>query len=151
MAKATQGKPYTVQPGDTIRNIERQAYGRYVNRVVDANSALLKSRAVSDEGIPFIYPGDVLWIPEYANRYNNQPVTADFDTQVSIVMNGVKLHGAKSTRMGRAMNTIAAGFTFEVPFDPTDRDMVELLRPYTWYKCELFIGGELYITANTAK
>lgn len=146
-----QGKYYTVVSGDTIRNIERTAYGRMVGQIAGANTALLSSRQKSDEGIPFIYPGDRLWIPPYTNRYNNEKVTADFDTQVTITMNGRELPGAKAASMSRAMNTIAAGFAFDVPFDYRDRSMVDLLRPYTWNECKLSIGGELYITALAAK
>ena len=146
-----QGQYYTVVYGDTIRNIERAAYGRFVNQVADANTVLLASRPKSDEGIPFIYPGDRLWIPQYTNRYNNEKITADFDTKITIMMNGVELPGAKAASMSRAMNTIAAGFAFDVPFDYRDRTMVDLLRPYTWNECKLFIGGELYITALAAK
>lgn len=146
-----QGQYYTVVYGDTIRNIERAAYGRMVDQVAKANPAMLASREKSDEGIPFIYPGDRLWIPLYRNRYNNEKITADFDTQVTIVMNGVKLTGAKAASMSRAMNTIAAGFAFEVPFDYHNRDLVALLRPYTWNECKLYIGNDLYITALAAK
>ena len=149
--KAQQNAWYNVVYGDTIRNISRAAYGRDVSQqIIDANYDLLRLRERSDEGIPFIYPGDRLWIPEYKNRYDNKPITADFDTQVKIRINGVDLPGAEASTMRRAMNTIAAGFAFTVPFDPADRQMVDLLRPFTWHKCELFIGGELYITAIAA-
>ena len=148
---AKQGTWYTVVSGDTIRNISRTAYGRDVSQqVIDANYDVLRNRERSDEGIPFIYPGDKLWIPDYRNRYNNERVTADFDTQVKIKINGIEMPGASASTMNRAMNTIAAGFAFNVPFDPSDRTMVDLLRPFTWYNCQLFIGGELYITAIAA-
>jgi prophage tail gpP-like protein len=146
-----QGAFYTVVYGDTIRNIERSAYGRTVGQVAAANPALLANRQKSDEGIPFIYPGDRLWIPPYRNRYNNEKITADFDTQVTITLNGRKLPGAIASSMSRAMNTIASGFVFDIPFDYRDRDMVDLLRPYTWYPATLTIGTDLYITALAAK
>jgi len=161
MATPRQGEWYRVVKGDTIRNLERKAYGRVVNQIAEANGTKLADREKSDEGIPFIFPyyidakgkeyGDRLWIPEYRNRYNNEKITADFDTQVTIMLNGKKLSGAMASTMSRAMNTIASGFAFDIPFNPNDRDMLDLLRPYTWYKAELYVGGDLYITALAAK
>ncbi len=147
MARPEQGKLYTVKKGDTIHTIERSAYGRVVNRVVQANYDLLKNRGTSDEGLPILYAGDVLFIPIYKNRYFDQPITADFDTQLLVKLNGVELPGALAGRISRAMNRIASGFVFDVPFDITSREELDLFRPYTYHTAQLYIGGELYITA----
>jgi len=147
MARPEQGQLYTVKKNDTIHTIERSAYGRVVNRVVGANYDLLKNRGTSDEGLPILYAGDVLFIPVYQNRYFDQPITADFDTQLLIKLNGVELPGAIAGRISRAMNRISSGFVFDVPFDITKREQLELFRPYTYYTAQLYIGGELYITA----
>lgn len=152
MSSPKEGAFYSVVKGDTIRNISRAVYGRDVSSlIIESNDTLLRSREKSYEGIPFIYPGDSLWIPPYKNRYNNEPTTADFDTQVSIKMNGVDLPGAMASRISRAMNTISSGFVFDVPFDSNDKAMVELLRPYSWNRTELRVGGELYLTALASK
>ena len=82
MARPEQGQLYTVKPNDTIHTIERAAYGRVVNRVVQANYDILKNRGTSDEGLPIIYVGDVLLIPVYKNRYFHQPTTVHFDAQL---------------------------------------------------------------------
>jgi len=147
MARPEQGQLYTVKPNDTIHTIERAAYGRVVNRVVQANYDLLKNRGISDEGLPILYAGDSLFIPIYKNRYFDQPITADFDTQLLVKLNGVELPGALAGRISRAMNRIASGFVFDVPFDITSREELDLFRPYTYHTAQLYIGGELYITA----
>ena len=147
MARPEQGQLYTVKPNDTIHTIERAAYGRVVNRVVQANYDLLKNRGISDEGLPILYAGDVLFIPIYKNRYFDQPITADFDTQLLVKLNGIELPGALAGRISRAMNRIASGFVFDVPFDITSREELDLFRPYTYHTAQLYIGGELYITA----
>lgn len=147
MARPEQGQLYTVKKGDTTHTIERAAYGRVVNRVVQANYDLLKNRGISDEGLPILYAGDVLFIPIYKNRYFDQPITADFDTQLLVKLNGVELPGALAGRISRAMNRIASGFVFDVPFDITSREELDLFRPYTYHNAQLYIGGELYITA----
>lgn len=147
MARPEQGQLYTVKKNDTIHTIERAAYGRVVNRVVGANYDLLKNRGTSDEGLPILYAGDVLFIPVYQNRYFDQPITADFDTQLLVKLNGIELPGALAGRISRAMNRIASGFVFDVPFDITSREELDLFRPYTYHTAQLYIGGELYITA----
>ena len=147
MARPEQGQLYTVKQNDTIHTIERSAYGRVVNRVIQANYDLLKKRGISDEGLPILYAGDVLFIPIYKNRYFDQPITADFDTQLLVKLNGVELPGALAGRISRAMNRIASGFVFDVPFDITIREELDLFRPYTYHTAQLYIGGELYITA----
>jgi prophage tail gpP-like protein len=152
MPKPTQGQWYTVVYGDTIRNIARVAYGRDLSTtIIEANYDLLKDRAKSLEGIPVVFGGDKLLIPVYKNRYNNETITADFDTQIEIRMNGTKLDGVEAGRIGRQINQIANGFIFSVPFDYKNNDLVDLLRPFTWNTCQLFIGGKLYITALAAK
>ena len=152
MPKPEQGQWYTVGYGDTTRTISRIAYGRDLSaQVVSANYDTLKDRKLSLEGLPILYAGDKLFIPYYSNRYNNERITADFDNEITIDFNGKRFPGAKASRIGRQMNQIADGFTFEIPYDYRDRDMVDLLRPYTWYTAKLFIGGELYITALASK
>ena len=152
MAKPVPGSWYSVVNGDTTRNISRAAYGLDRSSFLsEANHDLLKDRPISDEGLPTLYQGDKLFIPIYRNKYNDQKITADFDTQLRIVMNGTPLIGAKASRISRAMNQIASGFVFDVPFDHTDKAQVDLFRPYSWYTAQLYIGGELYMTALASK
>jgi prophage tail gpP-like protein len=152
MPSPVPGSWYSVVNGDTTRNISRSAYG--IDRsayLAESNYDLLKDRPISDEGLPTLYQGDKLFIPIYRNKYNDQKITADFDTQLKIVMNGKPLLGAKASRISRAMNQIASGFVFDVPFDHTDKAQVDLFRPYSWYTAQLYIGGELYMTALASK
>jgi len=152
MPKPTEGQWYTVVYGDTTRNISRLAYGRDLSaQIVSANYDLLKDRVISSEGLYTLYGGDKLFIPLYKNRYNNEQITADFDNQIMVDFNGIRFPGINASRIGRQMNQIANGFLFEIPFDYTDRKMVDLVRPYTWYQARLYIGGELYITALASK
>jgi hypothetical protein len=105
MSKPTQGSWYTVTYGDTIRKISRLAYGRDLSSfIVNANYDTLKDRELSLEGIPLIFSGDKLFLPVYKNRYNNETITADFDTQIEVRLNGVRLPGVKTGRIGRQMN-----------------------------------------------
>lgn len=149
----TQGYRYIVNSQtETLRDISRQAYGRDLsNLLTQANLDKLAPRGRSLEGLPIIYKGDDLFIPNYKNRYNNETVTADFDTQIEVRLNGTKIPGAVAGRINRQMNTIANGFTLSAPFDYMDNDQLDLFRPFGWQKAQLYIGGELYITALASK
>ncbi len=148
----TQGYRYKVKAGESIRSIARQAYGRDLsNQIIQANLDKLAARPISLEGLPTVYQGDDLAIPVYRNRYNNETITADFDTQIEVRLNGVTIPGAVAGRIKRQMNTIANGFTLLAPFDFTDNRQIDLFRPFGWQKAQLFIGGELYITALASK
>ncbi len=69
MPKPTPGKYYTVVQGDRIRDISRRAYGfDDSDRITDSNSALLKGRIISLEGLPTIFPGDKLWLVEETTK-----------------------------------------------------------------------------------
>lgn len=152
MSKPVPGTVYTVVPGDSIRSISRRAYGNDQSaRIVEENYQLLKGRRISLEGLPTIYAGDVLQIPASTSRYGNRTVTADFDSEITIVLDGTEYRGVKASNIKRAMNTIADGFVFEIPFDPYDKTLVDALRPFSYKPAELYIGGERYITGRCLK
>ena len=93
MSAPTAGQNYTVRSGDTLRGIARQAYGNDRSAlIVRSNSRLLAGRDVSREGLPFIFPGDVLEIPALTVP-GAPPITANFDTEVTAVVAGRELRG----------------------------------------------------------
>lgn len=151
--KPIPGGTYTVETGDTIRNISRRAYGYdRADVIVTANSYIVTRRkGISLEGLPYIYKNDVLVIPASTSHYDGRTVTADFDTQIMVKLDGVEYKGVKATSIRRGMNTIADGFTFEIPFDYRDRKLVNALGPYGYKPAVLHIGGEPYITGICMK
>lgn len=152
MSSAKENTFYTVKSGDTTRNIARSAYGRDLNALIyDANYETLKDRKISFEGLPTLYAGDVLFIPPYKNKYDGKPVTADFDTEIELRINGQVVNGANASRISRAMNTISGGFAVQIPIDLMDANTAQLLRPFTFHPAELRIGGNLYLTARVVK
>lgn len=152
MSRPTPGTTYTVRPGDTLRGISRRAYGNdQSGLLVRENSRILSGRPASLEGLPTIYAGDVLEIPATTSRYDGRTVTADFDTALMVRINGRGYRGVTAGRIERGLNSIADGFTFTIPYDPNDRDLVDALRPYQYQNATLHIGGEPYITAQIVK
>ena len=144
----TAGQNYTVRSGDTLRVIARQAYGNDRSTlIVRSNSRLLAGRDVSREGLPFIFPGDILEIPAL-NVPGAPPITADFDTEVTAVVAGRELRGVVASHIERALNSIADGFVFSAPFDYRDRELVDAFRPFGYQGVTLYIGGAAYITGR---
>jgi prophage tail gpP-like protein len=152
------GAAYTVVNGDTIRNISRRAYGYdRADQVVDANPFIVSRaqkagvKGISAEGLPIIFKNDVLQIPATTSRYDGRKVTADFNTQIMVKLDGIEYKGLKASGIKRGMNTIADGFTFEIPFDYRDAKLVDRVRPYSYKPAMLYIGGEPYITGICMK
>lgn len=151
MAKATAGAFYTVVSGDQIRKISRSAYGYdRSGEVVTANADLLNGRGTSLEGLPFIYAGDRLWLPETDKQFS-EIVPASADDEIAIRIEGKVFRGWTASNITRNINTVADAFAFTLPYDPTDSELVDKTRPYSYRRADLFIGGELYIAAQAIK
>ncbi len=148
---ANPGTFYTVVSGDRIRAIARSAYGwDRSSDIVEANNELLTGRPISLEGLPTIYPGDRLYLPDVLKQFS-QTVPASVDDEIAIRIDGVVFRGWTAASITRNINTVADAFTFSLPFDPNDSDLVDKTRPYSYLPTDLFIGGELYIAAQSVK
>ncbi|KKM92248.1 hypothetical protein LCGC14_1220290 [marine sediment metagenome] len=151
MSKPTPGRMYDVVQGDRIRDISRRAFGHdRSGDIVDSNSALLKGRVISLEGLPTIFPGDKLWLPDILKQFS-QKIPFDVDDEISIRIDGKIFKGWTASNIKRNINTIADGFTFAFPYNPFNMELREATRPYSYKPCDLFIGGELYIAGQTIK
>ena len=145
------GTFYQVKAGDRIRAIARKTYGQDSSaKIVDANNTILTGRPISLEGLPTIYPNDSLWLPETNKQFSDR-ITAINDDEITIRLDGKLFKGWTAANISRNINTIADAFTFELPYDYTNKELRELTKPYSYKKCDLFIGGELYIAGQTIK
>ena len=151
MSETTPGTFYKVVAGDTIRAIARRAYGWDRSpEIVSGNHELLKDRVISLEGLPTIYRGDSLWLPDILARFS-ETIPSQVDDEISIRIDGKVFKGWTASSITRNINTIADAFTFSFPYDANDLELREKTRPYSYKKCDLFIGGELYIGAQSVK
>lgn len=151
MSKAIPGVYYDVLKGDRIRDISRRAYGYdRSSDITDSNSALLKGRIISLEGLPTIYPSDKLWLPDILKQFS-ETIPFNVDDEISIRIDGKIFRGWTASNIKRNINTIADGFTFAFPYNPFNMELREVTRPYSYKPCDIFIGGELFIAGQTIK
>ena len=145
------GTNYVVPKGGFLDTISLKAYG--YNRVSDiekANEELLKSRN-RIQGIKNVYPGDVIWLPPgLAREVTPEQIDSDSPDEIAIRINGKIFKGYTASNINRSLNSVADGFSFTAPFNPSDPDSV-YLDPHTFLPADIFIGGELYISGRCEK
>lgn len=145
------GTFYKVISGDRIRQIARRTYGYdRSSDITNSNIELLKGRPISLEGLPTIYPNDSLWMPSVKESFSER-ITATTDDEITIRIDGKLFRGWTAANIQRNINTVADAFTFSLPYDSTDSELRELTKPYSYKKCDLFIGTELYIAGQSIK
>lgn len=151
MSNPVPGKTYTVSSGDRLRAIARRAYG-YDNssNIIESNYELLRNRVISLEGLPTIYAGDLLFLPA-VKKVESERVELTTDDEIKIRIDGKVFSGWTASNIERNINTVADAFAFTLPYDPNNKDQREKTKPYSYYKTELFIGGELYISGQSIK
>ena len=149
MSKA--GTFHIVIAGDKIRSIARKVYGYDRSAdVVSANADLLKGRTISLEGLPTIFPSDSLWLPAVKESFSER-IVSNTDDEITIRIDGVLFQGWTAANIQRNINTVSDGFSFKLPYDSSNEQLKNLTKPYSYKRCDLFIGGELYIAGQTLK
>lgn len=150
MAKAIPGAPYTIQKGDTLSSIAKQAYGdgRRWRDIWKANESVLKS------GNPnLIFPDEIITIPADSIKeaaiidlFSDAPPTLpDKDPDdFTIVVNDQEIP-VMSGRAFRAADNCADGWTAIIRFDPDEEELAKALLPYSYPKADCYLGGQLVI------
>ena len=145
-------KTHTVKSGDTLGKISVQYYGRFTkwNDIVKANPQLTGRKTASD-GSPFIYPGDVLLIPEEkaapkpsAPVQAKQTIVLDENAKkdLALYIDGVKFTGFTGYTVTSAVDTFDA-FSFSSLWDSSNQKCRDVFRPFTYKKCSIYYDSEL--------
>jgi prophage tail gpP-like protein len=148
--KPKAGAYYTVPKGAWLDSISMAAYGR--DRTADIKQAnpFLSSRPVhAGSGLPYIHPGDNLWLPP-AGPGGKNTVESDDPEDITIRINDKTYRGFESVTITRNIDTCADVFSFSAPYDPSDPNSV-ILDPFTYYKADIFVGGEKFISGEMVK
>jgi len=148
------GTFYTVPKGAWLDTISKATYGYdRVPEIIEANDYLKERpiyRGTEAAQLPFIHPGDVLWLPAKEIPDEDKIIPAENENEVAIRIDGKIFRGWETSSITRSIDTCADSFTFVAPYDP-DSENAKYLQPFSYSKADLFIGGELYIPGMAMK
>ena len=148
MSKATPGKQYVVQTGDTLQSIAAQAYGdaEKWTRIFAANQSILIS--------PDPVPGTILIIPRLAENKAQQVATNALQLkdktagELTIIIDGIEL-AVESASIFTAIDTLADGCTCQIAWEPgADPALDAVLLPYSFAPAAVYIGNDLIINGR---
>lgn len=151
MSEPTAGKQYTVVVGDTLSGIAQRAYGRGSKWPVIYNANQTKLRSNNPD---LIYPGEVIFIPELVDEKKmKRDITGDTlegreANDFTLIIDGIELP-VESGKVLRTMDTAADGWTASIAWTPgADPKLDQRLRPYTYPKAYVYLGGQLVISGR---
>jgi len=146
---------YTAQSGDTLRKISAKTLGTPFrwSDILAANQWLNdpdRRQAQEAAGLPdresLFNTGEIFTIPK-ENKFIESGFIGDRPNQYRIILKGpgrtYEVTTATELTEIRFMNTLANGFSFTVPWDNPDEDLVYLTREDGYYDAFLYIGGKL--------
>jgi prophage tail gpP-like protein len=66
----------------------------------------------------------------------------------SLVIEGAEINEVTSASLTCSIDSAVDGFTAVVPFDTDWKERVELFRPFTYRRCEVYLGGSLQFSGR---
>jgi prophage tail gpP-like protein len=140
-------KTHTVKAGDLLYLLSTKYYGvpGKWQTIVNANPQL-KGRGKASDGSPLIFKGDVLIIPENIETIKPETViNAESKDQVTIKINGNKFAFFSDFNLTTEINSLDT-FNFTAPFNPDDIIYRDAFRPFSYTKCDVFYGSQLWFS-----
>lgn len=148
-------KSYTVVSGDTLSKISTKQYGTYKRwrEILSANPQLA-GRKTSVDGVPLIYPGDVLIIPSEKEVVSEavsdvpelisksiKPEDAAED-DFSIFVDGKLYGGFTGYTVKMAMDSLDV-FSFSAPWDDATKSIHSAFSPFSFKECAVYFNRKL--------
>jgi prophage tail gpP-like protein len=140
---------HRVQSNDTLGSIAVRYLGTASAwpRITGANPHLANRRKAVD-GSPFIFPDDMLIIPE--DQTENRPASAitktitlsDQEQDVSIIISGKKFTGFTGYTLNLAYDSFDT-FSFQAPYDTELAEIRSAITPFAFISCEVFYHDNL--------
>ena len=148
------GRWYRVKSGDRFTFLAGTLYGDQskANVIVSANSFVL-NRGLSPEDYPWIYPGDALFLPlnppvDKFKRLAERRLPGDNPDDFTLIIGGRRVP-VEAGRVVRTMNTLSDQWSAKIAWTPfADPELDELIRPGSFSKASVYLGGELMINGQ---
>lgn len=148
-------RTYTVIPGDSLSKISTKEYGTQQNwkKILNSNPQLT-NRKKSVDGVPLIYPGDVLIIPVETDipsvSVNSAPELISksikpedaAEDDFSIFIDGKLFGGFTGYTVKMSMDSLDV-FSFVAPWDDADAKAKKALAPFTFKECAVYFNRKL--------
>lgn len=147
-------KSYTVVSGDTLVKISTKQYGTYTKwqKIMAANPQLA-GRKKSYDGVPLLFPGDVLVIPDNTDLpsvVEDKPVLMSdridiedaAEDDFSIFIDGKLFTGFTGYTIQLKMDSWDA-FSFECPWEENKKEIRDAFAPFTFKECAVYFERKL--------
>ena len=148
-------RTYTVIPGDTLAKISTKQYGTWQKwrEILNSNPQLM-GRKTSVDGVPLIFPGDVLIIPVENEVAASVVTTAPelisksirpedaAENDFSIFIDGKLYGGFTGYTVKMAMDSLDV-FSFSAPWDDKTKKLHEAFKPFTFKECAVYYNRKL--------
>lgn len=148
-------RTYTVVSGDTLVKVSIKNYGTYQNwKKILTSNPQLTGRKTSVDGVPLIFPGDVLIIPDEtdvpAKVIESVPelisksikVEDAADDDFSIFIDGRLYSGFTGYTVKMAMDSLDV-FSFSAPWDDTTKQIHASFKPFTFKECAVYFNKKI--------
>lgn len=147
-------KVHTVVPGDTFVKISTTYYGTYKKwrQIVNSNPQL-QGRKTSSDGVPLLYPGDVLIIPQdiknEAAVSSSEPKFLDelSPDDISITIDGETYTGFTGYTLQLSMDGMDA-FSFSAVYDGNDQILNGVFTPFAFKQCGVYFERKLVFSGT---
>jgi hypothetical protein len=143
-------RPHNVIKGDTLGALAVRYLGSFGlwTKIRDANPQLT-GRKTAVDGSPFIFPGDMLIIPENetqkpasAKAKKTIVLSGEGEQDISIIIDGNKFTGFTGYELNLSYDSFDT-FSFSAPYDRGNNDLRESILPFAFKSVNVFYEDAL--------
>lgn len=140
---------HTVVSGDTLVKISVKYFGTYTKwKSIMISNPQLSGRKKSSDGVPLIFPGDILIVPQEdeipAKVTNATPVVIDeaSEQDISIFVDGKLYTGFDGYTLGFPIDSLDV-FSFSAPWQDEKAELRKAFLPFQFKKASVYFEKKL--------